>query len=167
MGFVEYGPDEVACFTRWLDEYCDLKSVGVTSGELWELRNSLIHMTNLDSRKARSGRTDRLALQIAHPGDDVAPFVHGMKVFHVARFIMTVVPPGIEKWLHSLQPTPVEVRRVRRTVRHRRFGGSIAGHCQRKTGLSWGEASCNCLRMKNLLRYFKTSPEIIRLAVMM
>ena len=101
LGFVEYGPDEVACFTRWLDEYCDLKSVGVTSGELWELRNSLIHMTNLDSRKVRSGRTDRLALQIAHPGDDGAPFVHGMKVFHVARFIMTVVPPGIEKWLHS------------------------------------------------------------------
>ena len=40
-------------------------------------------------------------------------------------------------------------------------------HCQRKTGLSWGEASCNCLRMKNPFRYFKTSPEIIRLAVMM
>ena len=26
---------------------------------------------------------------------------------------------------------------------------------------------CNCLRMKNPFRYFKTSPEIIRLAVMM
>ena len=34
-------------------------------------------------------------------------------------------------------------------------------------GLSWGEASCNCLRMKSPFRYFKTSPEIIRLAVMM
>ena len=166
-GFVEYGPDDVACFTRWLDEYCDLKSVGVTSGELWEFRNSLIHMTNLDSRKVRSGRTDRLALQIAHPGDDVAPFVHGMKVFHVARFIMTVVPPGDREVAAFVQPTPVEVRRVRRTVRHRRFGGSVAGHCQRKTGLSWEEASCNCLRMKNPFRYFKTSPEIIRLAVMM
>ena len=38
-------------------------------------------------------------------------------------------------------------------------------HCQRKTGLSWGEASCNCLRMKNPFGYFKTSPGIIRLAV--
>ena len=33
--------------------------------------------------------------------------------------------------------------------------------------MSWGEAFCNCLRMKNPFRYFKTSPEIIRLAVMM
>ena len=33
--------------------------------------------------------------------------------------------------------------------------------------MSWGEVSCNCLRMKNPFRYFKTSPEIIRLAVMM
>ena len=33
--------------------------------------------------------------------------------------------------------------------------------------MSWGEAFCNCLRMKNPFRYFKTSPEITRLAVMM
>ena len=33
--------------------------------------------------------------------------------------------------------------------------------------MSWGEAFCNYLRMKNPFRYFKTSPEIIRLAVMM
>ena len=36
-----------------------------------------------------------------------------------------------------------------------------------RKGLSWGEAFCNCLRMKNPFRYFKTSPEIIRLTVMM
>ena len=40
-------------------------------------------------------------------------------------------------------------------------------HCQRKTGLIRRDASCKCLWMKNPFRYFKTSPEIIRLAVMM
>ena len=40
-------------------------------------------------------------------------------------------------------------------------------HCQRKTGLIRRDASCKCLWMKSPFRYFKTSPEIIRLAVMM
>ena len=41
------------------------------------------------------------------------------------------------------------------------------GHCQRKTGWIRRDASCKCLWMKSPFRYFKTSPEIIRLAVMM
>ena len=101
LSFVEYGPDRRDCFASWLDEYCDLGAIGVTSGELWELRNSLIHMTNLDSRKVRSGSTDRLLPRITHPDRDVAPFVDGMKVLHVARFVRAVLPRGIEKWLQS------------------------------------------------------------------
>ena len=101
LSFVEYGPDRRDCFTSWLDEYCDLGAIGVTSGELWELRNSLIHMTNLDSRKVRSGSTDRLLPRFTHPDRDVAPFVDGMKVLHVARFVRAVLPRGIEKWLQS------------------------------------------------------------------
>ena len=101
FGFVEYGPDGGNCFTKWLDEYCTLGAVGVTSGELWELRNSLIHMTNLDSRKVHAGRTERLLPQFTHPDRDVAPFVDGMKAFHVARFMSAVLLSGIEKWLRS------------------------------------------------------------------
>lgn len=101
LGFVEFGPDERNCFTRWLDDYCEFESIGVTSRELWELRNSLIHMTNLDSRKVHSGRTHRLLPRIVHPDRDVPPFVDGMKVFHVARFVITVLPQGIENWLSS------------------------------------------------------------------
>ena len=101
FGFVEYGPDGGNSFTRWLDEYCDLETLGVTAGELWELRNSLIHMTNLDSRRVRTGRTHRLLPQFTHPDRDVAPFVDGMKALHVARFVFAVLLPGIEKWLQS------------------------------------------------------------------
>ena len=101
LGFVEYGPNQRNCFTRWLEEYCDFESLGVTSGELWELRNSLIHMTNLNSRKVRSGKAHRLLPRISHPDRDLPPFVDGMKVFHVARFALTILPQGIEKWLHS------------------------------------------------------------------
>ena len=101
LGYVEYGPDSNDCFSRWLDAYCDLGKVGVTSDEMWQLRNSLIHMTNLDSRKVRLGETHRLLPRFTHPDRDVAPFVDGMKVLHVARFVITVLPQGIENWLQS------------------------------------------------------------------
>ena len=101
LGYVEYGPDRNDCFAKWLDDYCDLGKVGVTSDELWQLRNSLIHMTNLDSRKVRSGNTHRLLPQFTHPDRDVAPFADGMKVLHVARFVIAVLPKGIENWLQS------------------------------------------------------------------
>lgn len=101
LGFVEYDPSGGNCCTRWLDKYCDLGTVGVMSGELWELRNSLIHMTNLDSRKAHSGRTHRLLPWFTHLDCDVVLFVDGMKVFHVVRFVKAVLPQGIKKWLQS------------------------------------------------------------------
>lgn len=101
IGFVEYGPNEGNCFTRWLDEYCDLDSITVTPDELWELRNSLIHMTNLDSRKVHSGKVLRLLPQFMHPDHDVVLFEDGMKSFHAARFVINVLPQGIRKWLES------------------------------------------------------------------
>ena len=101
LGFVEYGPNERNCFTRWLDDYCEFGSLSVTTSELWELRNSLIHMTNLDSRKVHSGKTHRLLPRIAHPDRDLPPFVDEMKVFHVARFVVIILPQGIERWLNS------------------------------------------------------------------
>ena len=59
LGFGEYGPVG-NCFVTWLDEYCDMGQAGVTSPELWELRNSLLHMTNLDSNRVRSGAVEGL-----------------------------------------------------------------------------------------------------------
>ncbi|ATA53271.1 hypothetical protein CKY39_08650 [Variovorax boronicumulans] len=47
-------------FVRWLNTYADLAPLGITAEELWEHRNSLLHMSNLDSRKVVSGRTRRL-----------------------------------------------------------------------------------------------------------
>ena len=101
FGFIEYGPDRRDCFAQWLNEYCELGKVGVTADELWQLRNSLIHMTNLDSRKVRAGKTHRLLPQVTHPDRDVPPFVDGMKVLHVARFVIQILPKGIENWLRS------------------------------------------------------------------
>ena len=101
LAFVEYGPNVRDGFTRWLDEYCDLGSLGLRSQELWELRNSLIHMTNLDSRRVHAGKTQRVMPQFTHPDRDLPPFEDGMRVFHVARFVIVVLPGAVKKWLES------------------------------------------------------------------
>ena len=92
--------------------------------------------------------------------------------------------PGVgvrPKWVLEYSPSNKRIRyfvsityvRTGLWTAHKFCGGgkvlilqAVFGRCcQRKTCLSWEEASCKCLQMKNPFRYFKTSPEFIRLAV--
>lgn len=100
FGFIEFGPTN-DCFVKWLDTYCAMENFGVTSEELWELRNSLLHMTNLDSRKVQGGKVKRLQPAFAAPEIDIPEDVDGYKVFHVYRFVLQVIPEGIKNWLRS------------------------------------------------------------------
>ena len=105
IGFIEYGAVN-DCFTRWLDHYCDLSSIDVSSTELWELRNSLIHMTNLDSRKVSQNRVERLIPSITHPDVTKLQCAQGTRRFHVSRFLMRLLPEAIEKWLVTYNDYP-------------------------------------------------------------
>ena len=107
LGFVEYGPID-NCFATWLDEHCDLGQVGVTSLELWELRNSLLHMTNLDSKRVRSGAVERLKPVIINSQVEVPSHSSGYKNFHLARFTATVLPQGIDRWIRSYNERPAK-----------------------------------------------------------
>jgi len=60
MSFIEYGDSDGNTFTRWLDTYANLGQLGITAEELWEHRNSLLHMSNLDSRRILAGKVRRL-----------------------------------------------------------------------------------------------------------
>jgi hypothetical protein len=60
IAFVEYG-DEARNFARWIDAYVDLGPHHISSDELWEFRNSPLHMTNLSSRKVLAGSISRLS----------------------------------------------------------------------------------------------------------
>lgn len=67
IAFVEFGEIKGEnIFVKWLNKYADMPSLGITSEELWEHRNSLLHMSNLDSRKVLSGKVRRL---VAHVGE--------------------------------------------------------------------------------------------------
>ncbi|MGE4049422.1 MAG: hypothetical protein AB7F38_00015 [Piscinibacter sp.] len=70
VGYVEFG-DSPGTFVRWLDEYADLTPLGITAEELWEHRNSLLHMSNLDSRKVRTGNVRRLVAYVGEMPNEV------------------------------------------------------------------------------------------------
>jgi hypothetical protein len=64
IGFVEFGDIKENTFIKWVNTYADLANIGITAEELWEHRNSLLHMSNLDSRKVLSGRVRRLVAYV-------------------------------------------------------------------------------------------------------
>ena len=101
LGFVEFGPAN-DCFVRWLKEFCDLGPLGVSSDELWELRNSLLHMTNLDSRKVQSSKVKRLLPVTTAQQNDIPIEMDGFKNLHMARLFGSVIPAGIVKWISAL-----------------------------------------------------------------
>lgn len=66
IAYIEHG-DVPGAFIKWLDNYADLSPLGITAEELWELRNSLLHMTNLNSRKVRKEKVRRISFRVSHP----------------------------------------------------------------------------------------------------
>lgn len=101
LSFVEYGHCN-GSFIKWIDEYCDLTTLNVTSTELWELRNGLIHMTNLESHKVRKREVKRLVPYIAPVEITEVPFLSDEeKCFHFTKFLLQVFPQGIKSWIES------------------------------------------------------------------
>ncbi len=68
LAYIEYG-NKSGCFVAWLDAYCDLKPLGITAEELWELRNGILHMTNLNSKKVAKNHVRRISFRIGGPPD--------------------------------------------------------------------------------------------------
>jgi len=67
IGYIEFGASErteAPPFIKWLNTYAELSPIGITSRELWEHRNSLLHMSNLDSHHVKSGKVIRLAAYV-------------------------------------------------------------------------------------------------------
>ncbi|UZM95857.1 hypothetical protein [Pseudomonas putida] len=80
LAYVEFGDDgrgkgKRPVFCRWLDTYVDLEPVGVTAEELWELRNGLLHMSNLHSTQVQKKAVRRISISIGDtPADRGNPY---------------------------------------------------------------------------------------------
>ncbi len=100
LAFLEFGEGK-SYFVEWLDTYCDMRYLGVTSSELWQLRNSVVHMTNTISKRVAAGRENQLNVLITHPDVDVPEFSDGMKSLHLSRLLLRVLPNGLKEWADS------------------------------------------------------------------
>lgn len=104
MAFVEYG-DKSGNFAKWLDTYVDLTKVGVSSSELWEFRNSVVHMTNLSSRAVIAGKVTPIMPYLG--SDELAKFAKSTKVKPFNFYsLITAVAHGIKNWSESYNQTP-------------------------------------------------------------
>ncbi len=71
VGFIEFGDIKENTFIKWLKTYADVNKFNITPEELWEHRNSLLHMSNLNSRKVSQGKERKLVLYIGHLPENV------------------------------------------------------------------------------------------------
>lgn len=96
ISYIEFGDSRSPSFTAWLDAYADLSRLGVTAEELWELRNGLLHMTNLHSRRVRNQKVRRISFRVGGSPelvDDIFYFVFSDLIDAYAK--------ALGRWLES------------------------------------------------------------------
>lgn len=99
IAFIEYG-DVQGSYEKWLNSYADLSSLNITGSQLWELRNSVLHMSNLDSRKILAGKEKRICFFVG-PKDYVVPPSETMQFFSIIGLI-NVLSVAISQWIKSI-----------------------------------------------------------------
>jgi hypothetical protein len=95
IAFIEMG-DVKGNFVLWLRTYADLTLLGIIAEELWELRNGLLHMTNLNSRSVQAGKVPRLFFYVG-PLNSLQSSTPGEKCFNLKQLI-DVVAKALSKW---------------------------------------------------------------------
>jgi hypothetical protein len=88
-------------FVQWLNAYADIPKLGITAAELWELRNSLVHMSNLDSRRVLGGRERRISFFVG-PRGMAAMHDPELTYFNLSDLI-GVVADACTKWLTDIR----------------------------------------------------------------
>lgn len=98
IAFIEFG-DISGSFVRWLETYASLDALGVTPAELWEFRNGILHMTNLNSRNVQKRKTKSLILSVGsleHP-----PLESSSSKTLKFRPLLDTTAAAISKWVES------------------------------------------------------------------
>lgn len=99
FAFIEFG-DVKGNFKSWLVKYCDIPQVGITVEELWEYRNSILHMTNAHSRNVLKNNILRLSFYVSESDIDYLTTNGDAKYFNLVTLI-NVINLGIENWCDS------------------------------------------------------------------
>lgn len=97
--------DVTSGFILWLNLYADLASLGITAKELWEFRNGLLHMTNLNSRDVARGNTAPLIFYVGKGNAAFRPSPIGAKYFSL-KGLLEVFAAALAKWIESYNTSP-------------------------------------------------------------
>jgi hypothetical protein len=100
IGFIEFGDSKQTPFIDWLDNYSDIEKLGITSDELWEHRNALLHMSSLNSRKVKSGRVRMLVGYIGQMPDSVELDVEKTGYYEILALIK-IIGEACGKWCQT------------------------------------------------------------------
>lgn len=98
LAFIEHG-DVSGNFTRWVETYVDLSPIAITAEELWEFRNSILHMTNLSSRKVVAGKVSPILPYVGGP-ETLPALLTGAKPFNLSVLIKSI-GAAIGRWAES------------------------------------------------------------------
>ena len=112
LAFVEHG-DVPRNFTNWLDTYVDLTPIGISAAEVWEFRNSILHMTNLASRQVLAGKVSSIMPYIGRVAsmEQIDPRLP--KPFNLYLFMLAVAD-GAAKWAETYADTDKMLKFIER-----------------------------------------------------
>jgi len=99
MAYVDNGDSTSANFKKWLASYVDLTGVGISSDELWEHRNGILHMTTYDSRKVASGTVMRL---MPYVGQTAPPPNDGSFKYYSLHALLMAVMNGMGQYVVAM-----------------------------------------------------------------
>ena len=99
VAHIEYG-DVPGSFAKWLNTYAHLDSLEITAEELWEQRNSLLHMSNLDSRKVRAGKVRSLVTYVGDLPPDVQ-LDQSVTGYYDLRRLILEFGYACERWIRT------------------------------------------------------------------
>ena len=108
FAFLEYG-DSKDIFKRWLDTYCTIDTIGINSDELWEYRNSLLHMTNNKSRKVSKNLVAPISFYVTHRSDFIPTAGDNLKYFNLINLIQ-VITSGLVNWINSFNENRQKIK---------------------------------------------------------
>ncbi|MCU8008487.1 MULTISPECIES: hypothetical protein [unclassified Shewanella] len=108
IGYIEFGESksgEDTPFVKWLNKYADLTSTNLTPRELWEHRNSLLHMSNLNSRQVQKGSIKRLIAYVGSMPHEVK-LQEGNAKYYDYRALIHEFGQACNRWIQSYDDDP-------------------------------------------------------------
>lgn len=103
VSYLEFG-DIPGGFVQWLKTYASIEKLGITEQQLWEHRNSVLHMSNLDSRKVLAGKEKRISFCIARSGYVPNPDLD-TQYFNL-KDLIDEIAQALAQWIHAFQENP-------------------------------------------------------------